>query len=248
MPPKRKSNDTQGSDKKPRLSLPPIPWAENDAALTWSLIGELEKPENFKVLFGKRDNSEVCNSGLSLLLWSYITVFVRIYLVNARARSINELQRCCSQTCASLMSILSVIGLSQNVRGKVFFICSIFLFNLLLLHKSYPWVQGTCKTSPSYWWWCWSPWTGFRGFQQPCRVFGILCWSCRARWIYSREGCKPMECVYLLPHLSSIFLHYDQRKLRRTSSSFHGCMPCLQPNPMSILQWLLLVWDLLVGV
>jgi len=67
MPPKRKSKDAHGSDKKPHLSLPPIHWTKNDAALTWSLIGELEKPENFKVLFGKQDNSEVCNSGLSLL-------------------------------------------------------------------------------------------------------------------------------------------------------------------------------------
>ena len=68
MPPKRKSNDTQGSDKKLWLSLPPISWAENDAALTWSLIGELEKSENFKVLFGKQVNSEVCKVVLHLLL------------------------------------------------------------------------------------------------------------------------------------------------------------------------------------
>ena len=51
------------------------------------------------------------------------------------------------------------------------------------------------------------------------------------------EKCVNLWSMYIsFPVLSPIFLHYNQRKLRRNSSSFHGCMPCLQPSLMSILQ------------
>jgi hypothetical protein len=40
--------------------LPDIPWTENEGRLIWSLITEMEKPENFKVLLGKKDKKEVC--------------------------------------------------------------------------------------------------------------------------------------------------------------------------------------------
>jgi hypothetical protein len=49
------SSVPQGSQR-----LPDIPWAENDGSLIWSLITEMEKPENFKVLLGKKDKKEVC--------------------------------------------------------------------------------------------------------------------------------------------------------------------------------------------
>jgi hypothetical protein len=50
MPPKR---DTK------KKKLPEIPWAEDDNRLTWSLLTEIEKPANYKVLFGKKDKDEV---------------------------------------------------------------------------------------------------------------------------------------------------------------------------------------------
>ncbi|KAI0041850.1 hypothetical protein FA95DRAFT_1469487, partial [Auriscalpium vulgare] len=31
-----------------------LQWAQNQHALTWKLLGEMEQPENFRVLFGKR--------------------------------------------------------------------------------------------------------------------------------------------------------------------------------------------------
>ena len=40
-------------------SLPAIPWAANDSALVWSLIGLVEESENCKVIVGKGKN-EVC--------------------------------------------------------------------------------------------------------------------------------------------------------------------------------------------
>ena len=39
--------------------IPPISWDADQQALTWALLNELEKQENFKVLFGKRDPKEV---------------------------------------------------------------------------------------------------------------------------------------------------------------------------------------------
>jgi hypothetical protein len=42
-----------------KSSIPPISWDANQHALTWALLNELEKQENFKVLFGKKDPKEV---------------------------------------------------------------------------------------------------------------------------------------------------------------------------------------------
>ena len=52
---------SQGSSRK-KSSVPDIDWKANNGALLWQLIGELEKPENFRVLFGKRDKNEVYTS------------------------------------------------------------------------------------------------------------------------------------------------------------------------------------------
>ena len=47
--------------KKPRktFALGPIPWAANSHTLAYQLLCEVEKSENFKVLFGKKDKHEV---------------------------------------------------------------------------------------------------------------------------------------------------------------------------------------------
>ena len=45
--------------KSTKPSIPPIGWDANQQALTWALLNELEKKENFKVLFGKKDLKEV---------------------------------------------------------------------------------------------------------------------------------------------------------------------------------------------
>ena len=42
-----------------RADLPDVDWQANDLALTWELVGQLEKHENYRVLFGKRDKNEV---------------------------------------------------------------------------------------------------------------------------------------------------------------------------------------------
>jgi hypothetical protein len=50
MPPKR---DTK------KNKIPDIPWTEDNNLLIWSLLNEIEKPANYKVLFGKKDKDEV---------------------------------------------------------------------------------------------------------------------------------------------------------------------------------------------
>jgi len=47
--------------KKPRKisAIGTISWGANSSALISQLLCEVEKPENFKVLFGKKDKHEV---------------------------------------------------------------------------------------------------------------------------------------------------------------------------------------------
>jgi hypothetical protein len=42
-----------------KAKIPDISWGENNHHLVWLLLGELEKPANYKVLFGKRNPHEV---------------------------------------------------------------------------------------------------------------------------------------------------------------------------------------------
>ena len=42
-----------------------LPWTLDNNAKTWLLIAELGKMENYKVLFGKKDKKEVCDSFFS---------------------------------------------------------------------------------------------------------------------------------------------------------------------------------------
>ncbi|KAJ6447637.1 hypothetical protein DFH09DRAFT_1386296, partial [Mycena vulgaris] len=52
--------------------LPPLPWAANGGALTWTLLACLQEKENFSVLFGKQDPKENTSSDHK------ITVYERI--------------------------------------------------------------------------------------------------------------------------------------------------------------------------
>ena len=50
--------------KKPQKTstLGLIPWGANSSFLIYQLLCEVEKPENFKVLFGKKDKHEVSSA------------------------------------------------------------------------------------------------------------------------------------------------------------------------------------------
>ena len=41
-----------------------LPWSENDSAKTYKFIAEMEKLDNFKVLFGKKDKADVSTMSL----------------------------------------------------------------------------------------------------------------------------------------------------------------------------------------
>ena len=45
-----------------KVKIPDIPWAEDDFKLISAFLTELEKPENYKVLFGKRNSGKVSNT------------------------------------------------------------------------------------------------------------------------------------------------------------------------------------------
>ena len=48
--------------KAPKVKIPDIPWAEDDLKLVLAFLTELEKLENYKVLFGKKNPGEVSNT------------------------------------------------------------------------------------------------------------------------------------------------------------------------------------------
>src|SRR5260221_6122472 len=66
---KRRTSEPSNSNSRPSLKktrkapgLSPIPWAADDSVLVWKLLGELEKTENYKVLFGKKTQHKVDKS------------------------------------------------------------------------------------------------------------------------------------------------------------------------------------------
>jgi hypothetical protein len=47
--------------KRPKPDIPrQLPWSDNHDAKTYAFIAQMEEYENFKVLFGKADSSDVC--------------------------------------------------------------------------------------------------------------------------------------------------------------------------------------------
>jgi hypothetical protein len=53
----RKAADKPEKAAKPHI--PDINWAANQSSLIWSLLAEIEKAENYRVLYGKKESSEV---------------------------------------------------------------------------------------------------------------------------------------------------------------------------------------------
>ena len=53
----RKAADKPEKATKPHI--PDINWAANQSSLIWSLLAEIEKAENYRVLYGKKESSEV---------------------------------------------------------------------------------------------------------------------------------------------------------------------------------------------
>jgi len=45
--------------KVPKPKIPDIPWAEDEDQLVWAFLTECEKDINYKVLFGKKETTEV---------------------------------------------------------------------------------------------------------------------------------------------------------------------------------------------
>jgi hypothetical protein len=43
-----------------KASFPSINWIADDSALLWSLMSEMEKKDNSKVLFGQKKKNKVC--------------------------------------------------------------------------------------------------------------------------------------------------------------------------------------------
>ena len=46
-------------DKATKSRIPDINWSANKSSLIWALLAQIEKDENYRVLYGKKDVSEV---------------------------------------------------------------------------------------------------------------------------------------------------------------------------------------------
>src|ERR1700689_3882565 len=93
-----------------KTGLPSISWTANDNHLTWSLLTEMEKYENFRVLFGKVDKEEVRPSFLGANGTQMANVPYRTPLVTARFRFTNALARQCFLSSTRSMGVLLGTG------------------------------------------------------------------------------------------------------------------------------------------
>jgi hypothetical protein len=66
-----KGGDPAAPKSHKKSSMPSINWNADDSALVWSLISEMEKRDNAKVLFGKKEKNKVWL--LALILTCYLT-------------------------------------------------------------------------------------------------------------------------------------------------------------------------------
>jgi hypothetical protein len=53
------AQDAPASKARKQSNLPDFPWTADKNKLVWDLITEMEKPDNSKVLFGKKEKGEV---------------------------------------------------------------------------------------------------------------------------------------------------------------------------------------------
>ena len=47
------------TDKAEKPRIPEINWSAHNSSAVWALLAEIEKKENYRVLFGKKDVAEV---------------------------------------------------------------------------------------------------------------------------------------------------------------------------------------------
>jgi hypothetical protein len=58
--PTSNTEPTPGDGKHVKSDIPQqLPWSENDSAKTYKFITKMEKLDNFKVFFGKKDKTDV---------------------------------------------------------------------------------------------------------------------------------------------------------------------------------------------
>ncbi|KIN97342.1 hypothetical protein M404DRAFT_78630, partial [Pisolithus tinctorius Marx 270] len=62
--------------KKSKVPLPKIPQSKNNHAHSWSLIAEISKPVNYKVLHGKKDKNENTSGKLKASVHKWICAIV----------------------------------------------------------------------------------------------------------------------------------------------------------------------------
>ena len=106
-------------DKATKSRIPDINWSANKSSLIWALLAQIEKDENYRVLYGKKDVSEVSisiSSARKRVTWPVN----RTQVVKPRLLFTTGLLGPFFQICMFLIPTQSVIASRESSKGKCF--------------------------------------------------------------------------------------------------------------------------------
>jgi hypothetical protein len=98
----------RGSKPALKPKIPDIPWGQDKSSLVWDLLAEIEKEENYRVLFGKKDVSEVSTTITHIFRLSELACMARTRVERPKSWSIRGLLLSSCQTSLALNRALSV--------------------------------------------------------------------------------------------------------------------------------------------
>ena len=106
-------------DKATKSWIPDINWSANKSSLIWALLSQIEKDENYQVLYGKKDVSKVSisiSSAQKRVTWPVN----RTQVVKPRLLFTTGLLGPFFQICMFLIPTQSVITSRESSKGKCF--------------------------------------------------------------------------------------------------------------------------------
>lgn len=110
------------ADKAEKPRIPELNWSANDSSAAWTLLAEIEKSENYRVLYGKKDVAEVSFSILSSC--GCLTRLVhRIQVVKRRLPSMPGSPKLSSRNYSLLTPTQFATVSRASLKGKDFISC-----------------------------------------------------------------------------------------------------------------------------
>ena len=142
---------TSKAGKAEKPHIPELNWSANDSSTIWTLLAEIEKSENYHILYGKKDVAEVSFSILSSC--GCLTQLVhRIQVVKQRLPSMPGSPKLSSWNYSLLTPTQFATVSRASLKGKDFISC------VGLLTPPVPASRISTLPSPGYS--MWNPWNG----------------------------------------------------------------------------------------